>query len=174
VHRPIPGNPFGTKFHTSVQFASSISDETVGELIRKHLDGLPAMSLSWGRDPSIWQPIGRGHERRETKILATSKAISFDEEISPERNVRLPVHSPTFLNASGRYSNARWVNLIVPALSNRGDDSAVVYPSNLWSPDYPRLAIGENLRIGREGWALQQQHAIGFSLLQPQDVGRRS
>jgi hypothetical protein len=37
VHRPIPGNQFGTKFHSSVQFASSISDATVVELIRKHL-----------------------------------------------------------------------------------------------------------------------------------------
>ena len=169
VHRPIPGNPFGTKFHTSVKFASSISDETVGELIRKHLDGLPDMSFSWGRDPSIWQRIGRGRERRETKILATSKAISFDERMRPERYVRLPAPSPTFLNLSSHYTKARWVNLIVPAPSNRGDDPAIVYPSNLWSPDYPRLATGENLRIGREGWALQQEHAIGFSLLEPQD-----
>jgi hypothetical protein len=169
VHRPIPGNQFGTKFHSSVQFASSISDATVVELIRKHLDGLPDMSFSWGRDPLIWQPIGRGHERRETKILATSKAISFDEEISPERYVRLPAPSPTFLNVSGRYTKARWVNLIAPAPSNRGSDSAIVYPSNLWSPGYPRLASSESLRIGREGWALQQEHTIGYSLLQPQD-----
>jgi hypothetical protein len=169
VHRPIPGNPTGIKFHTSLQFASSISDATVGELIRKHLDGLPDMSFFLGRDPSIWQQIGRGHNRRETKILATSKAISFDEEISPERYVKLPAPSPTFLNVSRRYTKARWVNLIVPAPSNREHDPAIVYPSNLWSPDYPRLATRENLRIGREGWAIQQQHAIGYSLLQPQD-----
>jgi hypothetical protein len=72
VHRPIPGNPFGTKFHTGLHFGSSISDETVVELIQKHLAELPEMSFFWGRDPSIWHRIGRGHERRETKILATS------------------------------------------------------------------------------------------------------
>jgi hypothetical protein len=169
VHRPIPGNPFGTKFHTSVQFGSSISDEKIRELISKHLNGLPDMSFFWGRYPSIWQRVGRGLERRETKILATSKPISFDEEISPKRYAKLPAPSPTFLNASRRYTKARWVNLIVPTSSSHGDDPAIVYPSNLWSPTYPRLATGENLRIGREGWALQQEHAIGYSLLQPQD-----
>ncbi len=169
VHRPIPGNPSGIKFHTSLQFASSISDATVMELGRKHLDGLPEMSFFWGRDPLVWRQTGRGHNRRETKILATSKAISFDEEISPERYVRLPAPSPTFLNVSRRYTKARWVNLIVPEPSNRGDDPAIVYPSNLRSPDYPPLATGEKLRISREGWVLQQEHAIGYSLLRLQD-----
>jgi hypothetical protein len=169
VHRPIPGNPFGTKFHTGMLFGSSISDETVVELLRKHLDGLPDMSFFWARDPLIWQRIGRGHERRETKILATSKPVSFDEEISSEGYARLPAPSPTFLNATSRYTKAQWVNLIVPEHSHGEDDPAIVYPSNLWSPDYPRLATSESLRIGREGWALQQQHGIGFSLLRPQD-----
>jgi hypothetical protein len=169
VHRPIPGNPFGTKYHTGVHFASSISDETAVELIRKHLNGLPDMSFFWARDSSIWERMGRGHERRETKILATSKAVSFDEEISSEGYVKLPAPSPDFLNASRRHTKARWVNLILPAPSIRGDDAAIVYPSNLWSPDYPRLATGENLRIGREGWALPQQQAIGYSLLKAQD-----
>jgi hypothetical protein len=129
VHRPIPGNPFGTKFHTSVQFASSISDERAVELLREHLDGLPDMSFSWGRDPPIWQRVGRGHERRETKILATSRPISFDEEIGPERYVRLPAPSPTFLKLTHSYAKARWVNLIVPTSSSSGNDPAIVYPS---------------------------------------------
>jgi hypothetical protein len=165
VHRPVPGNPFGTKFHIVMHFGSSISDETVVELVRKHLDGLPDMSFFWGRDPLIWQRIGRGHERRETKILATSKPVSFDEEISPEGYVRLPAPSPTFLNATSRFTEERWVNLIVPEHSHREDDPAIVYRSNLWPPDYPWLAASESLRIGREGWALQQQHAIGVFVI---------
>jgi hypothetical protein len=167
VHRPIPGNSFGTKFHSSIHFGSSITDETAVALITKHLSGLPDMSLVWGRDPQIWRRIGRGHERRETKIVASSKPVSFDEEMSSGRYVRLPTPSPTFLNVSGRYTKARWVSLIIP--SSRDDQSAVVYPSNLWAPRYPRLTTGENLRIGREGWTLPQEHAIGFLVLQPQD-----
>jgi hypothetical protein len=169
VHRPIPGNPSGTKFHTAVKFASSISDATANELMRKHLDGLPDTSFFLSRDPLVWQKIGRGRRRRETKILATSKAISFDEEIGPEGYVRLPAPSPTFLNVTGRYTEERWVNVIMPTRSTRGDDPAIVYPSNLWAPDFPRLGASENLRIGREGWVLQQEHTIGYSLLRPQD-----
>lgn len=168
VHRPIPGNPFGTKFHTGVHFGSSISDEAVVELIQTHLSGLPDRSFMWGRDPSIWQRIGRGHERRETKILATSKPIPFDQEVNAEGYVKLPAPSPKFLNTTRRHAKARWINLIVPARSMRDDDPAIVYPSNLWSPDYPRLGSSDNLRIGREGWALEQQYGIGFLSLQPQ------
>lgn len=167
VHRPIPGNPFGTKFHTAVQFASSISDAKAGELMREHLDGLTDGSFFWSLDPLVWQEVGR--ERRDKKILATSKSISFDEGISPEGYVRLPAPSPTFLNVTSRHVKARWVNLIAPVPSNRGDGPAIVYPCNLWSPNFPRLATGENLRIGREGWVLQKQHTIGYSLFQPQD-----
>ena len=167
LHRPIPGNPYETKFHSTVHFGWSVSDETARGLLTEYLSGLPDMSWMWGRDPKIWRPVGRGYDRRETKVMASSKAISFDEEFSSDHYVKLPAPAPTFLNASGRYTKARWVNLIVP--SSHGNQSAVVYPSNQWAPNYPRLASGENLRIGREGWALQQEHGIGFSMLKLQD-----
>jgi hypothetical protein len=168
----IPGNPYGTKFHTTIQFASSISDDTVIELIRKHLNDLPETSFAWARDPSVWTYIGRGRERRETKILATSEAVSFDEQANSKDKdyVRLPAPSPKFLNATGRYRKARWINMVVPTPSHRGgDDAAIVYPTNLWSPNYPRLGLGEDIRIGREGWALPQEHAVGLLAVKPQD-----
>ena len=64
------------------------------------------------------------------------------------------------------------MNLIVPSESNADDDTALVYPSNIWSPEYPNLSAGD-LRIGREGWALNQEHSIGYSLLHPQ-TGREA
>ena len=174
VHRPIPGNPFGTKFNTSIHFASSISDERVTELIWLHLADLPINSFFWNCDPLIWQRIGRGYERRETKILATSKAIPFDEEVSEENYVKLPAPTPTFLGASRRFTKAPWISLIVPESPIQGNGYGIVYPSNLWSLNYPRLVVGEKLRIGREGWALQQERSIGYSLLRPQKVVRQS
>ena len=52
-------------------------------------------------------------------------------------------------------------------------DPATVYSSNLWSPGYPHLGNSQELRIGREGWVLQQEYDIGYSLLELQD-GRTS
>jgi hypothetical protein len=170
VHRPIPGNPFGTKFFTSIHFSSSISDDRARDLIERHMADLPDRSFFWNRDPTIWRRIGRGHEKRETKILATSKATSFDEEVGEGKHVRLPAPFPPFFDERRHITdNARWVNLIMPEPSIAGSDSSMVYPSNLWQPDYPRLALGESLRIGREGWALSQRHSIGYSLIQPQE-----
>jgi len=53
LHRPIPGNPYGTKFHSTVHFGSSVSDETARTLLTEYLSGLPDMSWMWGRDPKI-------------------------------------------------------------------------------------------------------------------------
>lgn len=165
AYRPIPGNPFGTKFHSTVCFASSISEEKRIELTKQHLSGLPDMAFFPMRNPVLWHRQGRGVQRRETKILATGKPISFDEESGPEGAVKIPAPSPTFLNHSERHTKARWINVIVPRKSYRDDTPAMVYPSNLWSPVYPSLATGERLRIGREGWILQVEHGIGYSLL---------
>jgi glucose/arabinose dehydrogenase len=165
VHRPNPGNPFGTRFHSSVCFASSISNDRRIELTREHLSGLPDGAFYAARDPVFWGPQGRGRERRETKILATGRPVSFDEEAEPETSTKIPAPSPSFLNRSERYRQSHWMNVIVPSNSLRGETPAVVYPTNLWSPDFPRLAMSDRLRVGREGWVVQLKHAIGYSLL---------
>lgn len=171
AHRVIPGNPFGTKFHSIVCFASSISEERRIELTKQHLSGLPDMAVFMARDPVLWHRQGRGIHRRETKILATGKSVSFDEETGPKGEVKIPAPSPTFLNQSERYTTGRWINVIVPSSLYRDDTPATVYPSNLWSPDYPRLETG--LRVGREGWILELEHDIGYSLLNLQ-TGREA
>jgi hypothetical protein len=171
VHRPIPGNPFGTKFHTNICFSSSINEKRQIELIQKHFLGLPDGAFYTSSDPLLWHRQGRGRERRESKILATGKAVSFDEEAQAGTSTKVPSPSPSFLNRSGRYRKSRWMNVIVPSNSLRGDNPAIVYPANLWSPDFPRLAMGDLLRVGREGWILQSEYTIGYSLLSLQ-VGR--
>src|SRR5262249_17724620 len=75
--RPIPGNPFGTMFSSSVCFASSISEERRIELTKQHLSGLPDLAVFPERNPVLWHRQGRGVQRRETKILATSNTVSF-------------------------------------------------------------------------------------------------
>ena len=173
THRPIPGNPFGTMFHTTVHFAGSITDERLIEISQEQLSGLPSRAYRPARDPAIWFS-STGRHRREVKISALGKPVAFDEEVPESRYVKIPAPSPEFLNATGRYTKAFWINLVIPSRSGVSDDAALLYPSNLWSPDFPRLSSARDLRIGREGWAnQQQQHSIGYGLIQAQ-TGREA
>jgi len=173
IHRPIPGNPFGTKFSSTVQFGTSIPNDRRNELIEAHLADLPEGAFYLAYPPSIWDGVRRGRDRRETKVVASGKAVPFDEEVGSNGYVKIPAPAPSFRNATRHYASARWVNLISVGDLQQRPDPATVYPSNLWSPEYPRLGTSRELRIGREGWVLQQEHDIGYSLLELQD-GRAS
>lgn len=169
VHRPIPGNPFGTMFHSGVLFGASISADERAKLVQSYLTDLPEGSFYIGYPPSFWDEVYRGGGRRYSKVIATAKRTSFDEEVGSERYLKLPAPVPEFVNATHRYLKARWVNLVAADGTQQRPDPATIYPSNLWSPGYPQLGSGRDLRIGREGWAIQQEHKIGYSLLEPQD-----
>jgi hypothetical protein len=173
IHRPIPGNSFGTKFHAAVQFGNSIADDRRVELAKAHLGDLPEGSFYFVHPPAIGHGVGKGRDRRETKIVASGKALPFDEEIGSNHYVKLPAPAPSFRNAMRHFAKARWANIISVGDLSQRPDPATVYPSNLWSPGYPRLATGRGFRIGREGWVLLQEHDIGYSLLELQE-GRTS
>jgi len=168
VHRPIPGNPFGTHFRSSVQFANSITDDRLSAISREHLSDLPDMSYFASRDGHVWRNGQQAGGWRETKILATGKSISFDEQTNAEGYIKIPSPAPPFLNASGQYSTNHWINLVEPATSDTNDDVAIIYPTNIWAPGFPHLGNYGGLRIGREGWAISQHISIGYSLLRPQ------
>ena len=156
-----------------MHFASSISDEKAVELIQGHLSDLPEQSFYWARDPSIWGRMGRGHERRETKILATSTAVSFDEEINPEGYVKIPAPAPEFLNATRRHAKARWINLISPAhLDFVGKMQPLCIRPISGRPTIRGLLPAKSDNGERD--ALPQQHAIGYSLLKTRTIGKPS
>ncbi|NTJ35943.1 hypothetical protein G6K86_30475 [Agrobacterium rhizogenes] len=168
VHRPIPNNPFGTKFKTTLHFASSISEHRIAELLNGHLSGLPEDACVIAHDPCLWQPIQRGHDRRESKILVSAGKAPFDIDVSSERSVKVPALSPKFLNSTERHSKAYWVNVIQPSNLRGQNTAATIYPTNLLAPGYPRVALGERLRIGREGWVIQNEYELGHTLLEIQ------
>jgi hypothetical protein len=119
TYRPIPGNPFGTKFHSTVCFASSISKEKRIELTKQHLSDLPDRAAFPERNPNLWHRQGPGIRPRESKILATGQPVSFDEESGTEGVVKIPALSPTFLNQSERYTRGRWINVVVPSIARQ-------------------------------------------------------
>lgn len=166
--RPIPGNPSGIKFHTTLVFGTSISEERRKALWTEHFSGLPDWSVVGAHMPTLSAHSRRNHGPREDKIIVSAATASFDETVSPDGYVKLPAPVPAFVNATKTYRRARWVNVIATGSSVYGDEAATVYPSNLWSPVYPRLVTGDTLRIGREGWVLAKEHRIDYSLVRPE------
>ncbi len=169
-HRPIPYNPFGTKFHTNVHFGASILDERMRELAQAHLAGLPQGSFHLGRAPLLWPESTSGERWRDLKLLVSAESAPFDEETTSDGYVKVPAPAPTFHNAVRSYTRAQWMNVVVPTPSFHDDQAAIVYPSNLWNPDL-HPAIDHDITVTREGWTDPQRASIGYSLLRP-ETGR--
>ena len=168
AHRPIPGNPFGTMFHANLTFAGSIQKERWKALLEQYLPDLEPGSFHIGYTPHLWSGSGYGRHRRETKIIVRARSESFDQPVAEDRSVRLPALAPQFLNTSRRFSEARWINLVMPHNFIQEDDIARVYPSGLWEPGYPRIGLGSNPRIAREGWTLDHRYDTGSNSLRLQ------
>jgi hypothetical protein len=98
-----------------------------------------------------------------------AKSERFDETVDADGYVKIPAPTPSFENAARLYTRSRWISVISPSSSPyRGEESAIVYPSNLWDPQYPSLTPGHELTIIREGWVGSQHLSTGYSLLLPQ------
>jgi hypothetical protein len=172
THRPIPGNPYGTMFHTNVCFASTIKNETMVTLAQEHLAKLPFHSFFLSRVPSIWSATKSSDRHRATKIIVKAKSVPFDEEAGSDGYVKAPAPAPEFEGTARLYTRACWINVICPSSSfQSGDQPAIVYPTNLWKPEYPDPAFGSRLTVSREGWVVAQHYSTGYSLLRP--VGGR-
>jgi hypothetical protein len=166
-HRPIPGNPFGTMFHTNLEFARSISGEVASDSVARHFAGLPEHSVLPGSYPTMWEVRTDRYVAVERKIIVHSNNKSFDEEISADGYARVPTIAPAFDDQGELYTRATWMNVITPNSDYRNQDIALVFPSNLWKPRFPRLQTSHRLTITREGWIIPERHAIGYSLLRP-------
>ena len=166
-HRPIPGNPFGTMFHTSVEFARSVNVKAIKELVTRHFSGLPQNSFLPSAYPLMWEVRTERFASVDRRIAVIAKSQSFDEEIDTEGYVRVPTLVPDFHKEGRLHTSSTWINVIQPSDNYRKDDVALVFPTNIWKPGFPHLQTGEQLTITREGCVIPQQYAIGYSLLRP-------
>ncbi|MDV3253774.1 hypothetical protein DevBK_20730 [Devosia sp. BK] len=173
VHRPIPGNAFGTKFRSTICFAASIDEKTVEQICKQYLSDLPEHSFHVSTPARLRRPLPGNRHWGESKIVVSAAAAHFDEELISGKSVRIPSPAPSFLNRTGRHVKAQWINVVSAARSYAAETPATAYPSNLWSPGYPRLGMGGQGRIGREGWILHQEYDIGYSILDLQ-TGREA
>lgn len=157
VYRPIPGNPFGTKFISHIVFGRSMSQDAVTAFWKEHLSNCPKDSLwragSW--HPRV--PEGRGGPTCERHQVEVRK-VDFDAELEDDTSVSFETLAPEFAERYGGSRN-RWAN-VVRLHSYNLDNLALVHPSNLKDRSKPRLyrSLLERPIITREGIVLPQRH----------------
>ena len=166
-HRPIPGNPFGTMFHSKIDFGKSIADQVAKDLLAEHFTGLAEGAFYCGRGPDIWPATGSNDRWRDARILIKAETDSFDVQTTADDYAKIPSLAPEFHNSARTYTRAHWMNVVAPTSSRLNQDAAIVYPSNLWNPGEPGFSISRELTITREGWTVPQEHDIGYALLRP-------
>lgn len=167
VHRPIPGNPFGTKFMSSLVFARSISEERARQLVQEHFSGLDKGTFAYGFSPTVRSPEPMEQHAQGKRILIASTSDSFDVEVSSDGYAKIPAPAPAFRNAAKTYHRSQWINVISPSQGFRDDTVATIYPTNLWNPDLQGMGLAQNLVVTREGWTLPERSDIGYSLVRP-------
>jgi hypothetical protein len=171
--RPIPGNPFGTMLHATVEFSRSITQERAEQLVRDHLPDLPQGSWSfklWYE--RIWENRDDAMVFRPQRVRLTAARSAIDENVSDNLHVSFKTPSPEFLDGDSWYGRTTWVNVVQPSRTYSDlDELATVYPTNTFNPKFPRLRLSEWGAISREGWVCPQRYKRMGEYLQLQ-LGR--
>jgi hypothetical protein len=158
-YRPIPGNPFGTKFYTTLEFARSIPTERARPLLQTHLRDLPDGSVQIGGNERIWEDGDYRRVWRPERVRLTAETGGVDEELTGiDLHAVFSTPIPEFLRGGHWYRRAIWVNVIKPGDNlSTADQLATAYPSSTLDPGFPRLRLGEWSSISREGWVFPTQ-----------------
>jgi hypothetical protein len=158
--RPIPGNPFGTMLHSTVEFSRSTSQDRAEQLARDHFPELPQRSWHF----KLWyEPIWEDRDdtmiSRPQRVRVTSATAEVDENVVDDLHVSFNTPSPEFFEGHSWYGRTTWVNVIQASRSyTEFDELATVYPTNVFHPTYPRLGFSEWGSVSREGWVFPQRH----------------
>ncbi len=154
-HRPIPNNPYGTKFHSELFIGRSIDREKAADLVSTYFSGCPKGSLFAG---GVWHPVVRDNPRvqHQERHSISVKSASIDATLDAENTIRFDTLHPSFASRFGRGRN-RWAN-VVNLRSHSSDHLALSYPTNLRDRRKPRLflSLRERPIVSREGWVLCQ------------------
>jgi hypothetical protein len=158
--RPIPGNPFGTMPHATVEFSRSTSQDRAEQLARDHLQDLPQGSwhFKFWYEP-IWEDRDDTVVFRPQRVRLTAERSDIDENVFDDLHVSFSTPSPKFLEDHSWYGRTTWANVIEPTHAySELDELATVYPTNTFHPGYPELRLSEWGSVSCEGWVFPQRH----------------
>jgi len=146
----------------TVEIARSISEERARELLTPAFKSLPPGSWSFKlwRNP-VWNaPFNDRHGPQYERMSVTCSESRVRLLVKKEERLRteFPTLSPDFAR---RYSGSklRWANIVNPSsyiYSNY--EIATVLPHNTFDRSWPRLGLGTEVNICREGWVFLQDH----------------
>lgn len=156
-HIPLPGNKNGIMVHTTIQSSRSISHKQLIQLFNEYLkvDKKDAAVIrSWY--PSIWrEPLERVWQPTRSVLNARDKNVEITLD-SEYKMITFETLSPDFPESiRNRY---RWANVIEISDWSFNDEVTTVYPSNLFSPLFPRLSHIDKLRSNTEGLVIYPNH----------------
>jgi hypothetical protein len=171
--RPIPGNPFGTMFDATIEFARSIARERAEDAIKTYFQGLPPHSVSfqlWYQH--IWEQGDFRGVYRPKRVRVTTETSDINESIGEQSlSLTFATLTPEFLKKGWWYQRATWTNVIQPrGMLSDDEELATVYPTNILDPKFPRLRLADWAAVSREGWVFPETRG-GSEYLQLQ-LGR--
>lgn len=141
VHRPIPGNPHGVKFHTSVLFSRSIASRDIEDLFKDYfMTGEAGAVMRQDLYPSIWRKQSR-HMVRSSRPTLTAGEKRFDLQYSDsERDLRFDSLHPAFAE---RFANDnRWANVVTFADYGFTNRLAMALPTEYRKPTFSPYQVG--------------------------------
>jgi hypothetical protein len=167
-HRPVKGNPNGVMHYTTIEFARSIDMSTADELVKLLNNDWPkgALSIKNWRD-RVWEYNKEPRISRPRRVEVTANELRTSVNFTKEGNSQYANYetlSPEFASRFGGH-DYRWVN-VVNLSTYETENIATILPFNIFDRSWPRLAFGESVIIGSEGWVFGQKHKNWTDLLE--------
>jgi hypothetical protein len=158
-YRPVVGNPHGVMHNATIEFGRSVPKTEAETLIRTLKPGLPPGALvvkNWRNVTWVDHRDDRVHRDSRLKVSANKQRVDLALKEDETLRTTFTTLEPVF---SGRYGKGdhRWVNVL--RISNYSDRSiATVLPFNTFDRAWPRLAMGDSVAVGSEGWVFPQRY----------------
>lgn len=156
--RPLPRNPHGVMIRTTVEFASSISEDQAHSLVKTHLSGLPQDSFStkhWYT--SLWDVSKQDWYVKPVKPITTAATKDVDLLVDEKAlSSWLELLSPDFAARFGQ--QARWANVLCLSAYVPDSELAFCFPSKKRITDFPKLSMVDRSLVSREGITFLSEH----------------
>ncbi len=156
--KPLPRNPHGVMITTTVEFASSVSEDNAKDIIQTYLRGVPTRSFSmkpWYT--SLWDISKEDWHVKPVKVRLTEATKDVDLVVDEKTlSCWVELLSPDFAGRFGQ--QARWANVLRLSAYIPDSELALCFPSKKRITDFPKLSMVDTSLVSREGITFLSEH----------------